>query len=170
MTFPVMPAFSAAGRMTFFAAKATSSDSIEHSKDGMTNKIQWEAIKWHEDMAPSRSPIHFTKSLSSQPLLKQSGPSSWTPKRGPASTRALNTFSYLTGISRCAWCAVGNQFSRPRRTRIRGGVRTHDADRLVRRSEGFRGLSRMDPVRRDGRPSLSPTREPAKNWTSTPRG
>ena len=29
----------------------------------MTNKIQWEAIKWPEDMAPSRSPIHFTNEL-----------------------------------------------------------------------------------------------------------
>jgi uncharacterized protein YndB with AHSA1/START domain len=29
----------------------------------MTDKIQWEAIKWPEDMAPSRSPIHFTNEL-----------------------------------------------------------------------------------------------------------
>ena len=26
-------------------------------------KVQWEAIKWPEDMAPSRSPIHFTNEL-----------------------------------------------------------------------------------------------------------
>jgi hypothetical protein len=26
----------------------------------MTEEIQWEAIKWPEDMAPSRCPIHFT--------------------------------------------------------------------------------------------------------------
>jgi uncharacterized protein YndB with AHSA1/START domain len=29
----------------------------------MTDKIQWEAIKWPEDMAPSRCPIHFTNEL-----------------------------------------------------------------------------------------------------------
>jgi uncharacterized protein YndB with AHSA1/START domain len=29
----------------------------------MTDNIQWEAIKWPEDMAPSRSPIHFTNEL-----------------------------------------------------------------------------------------------------------
>jgi uncharacterized protein YndB with AHSA1/START domain len=29
----------------------------------MTEKIQWEAIKWPENMAPSRSPIHFTNEL-----------------------------------------------------------------------------------------------------------
>jgi hypothetical protein len=29
----------------------------------MTDKIQWEAIKWPEDVAPSRSPIHFTNEL-----------------------------------------------------------------------------------------------------------
>ena len=29
----------------------------------MTEKIQWEAVKWPEDMAPSRCPIHFTNEL-----------------------------------------------------------------------------------------------------------
>jgi uncharacterized protein YndB with AHSA1/START domain len=29
----------------------------------MAEKIQWEAIKWPEDMAPSRCPIHFTNEL-----------------------------------------------------------------------------------------------------------
>jgi hypothetical protein len=29
----------------------------------MTNKIQWEAIKWPEDIAPSHCPIHFTNEL-----------------------------------------------------------------------------------------------------------
>jgi hypothetical protein len=29
----------------------------------MVEKIQWEAIKWPADMAPSRSPIHFTNEL-----------------------------------------------------------------------------------------------------------
>ena len=29
----------------------------------MSEKIQWEAIKWPEDMAPSRCPIHFTNEL-----------------------------------------------------------------------------------------------------------
>jgi hypothetical protein len=29
----------------------------------MTDKIQWEAIEWPEDMVPSRSPIHFTNEL-----------------------------------------------------------------------------------------------------------
>jgi len=29
----------------------------------MTENIQWEAIIWPEDMAPSRSPIHFTNEL-----------------------------------------------------------------------------------------------------------
>jgi uncharacterized protein YndB with AHSA1/START domain len=38
-------------------------DSIEHPENDMTNKIQFEAIKWPEDMAPSRSPIHFTNEL-----------------------------------------------------------------------------------------------------------
>jgi uncharacterized protein YndB with AHSA1/START domain len=32
-------------------------------EDDMTEKIQWEAIKWPENMAPSRSPIHFTNEL-----------------------------------------------------------------------------------------------------------
>ena len=29
----------------------------------MTERIQWEAIRWPEDMAPSRCPIHFTNEL-----------------------------------------------------------------------------------------------------------
>jgi hypothetical protein len=29
----------------------------------MTEKIQWEAIKWPEDMVPSCSPIHCTNEL-----------------------------------------------------------------------------------------------------------
>ena len=29
----------------------------------MTDRIQWEAIEWPEDMAPSRCPIHFTNEL-----------------------------------------------------------------------------------------------------------
>ena len=29
----------------------------------MTEKIQWEAIQWPDEMAPSRSPIHFTNEL-----------------------------------------------------------------------------------------------------------
>jgi hypothetical protein len=34
-------------------------DSSEHPENDMTNKIQFEAIKWPENMAPSRCPIHF---------------------------------------------------------------------------------------------------------------
>ena len=37
----------------------SSLDSREHSEDDLTNKIQWEAIKWSEDMAPGR----FTNEL-----------------------------------------------------------------------------------------------------------
>ena len=33
----------------------------------MINKIQWEAIKWPANMAPSRCPIHFTNELEVAP-------------------------------------------------------------------------------------------------------
>jgi uncharacterized protein YndB with AHSA1/START domain len=37
--------------------------SVPNKEDDMPERIQWEAIRWPEDMAPSRCPIHFTNEL-----------------------------------------------------------------------------------------------------------
>ena len=41
----------------------TFQDQIQNSEDNVAETIQWEAIEWPEDMAPSHCPIHFTNEL-----------------------------------------------------------------------------------------------------------
>ncbi len=66
----------------------------------------FEAVRWPEEMAPSRSPIHFTNELEVEASAETIWSRSSIPKRGPASTRASNTFSSSTDMNLCALVEV----------------------------------------------------------------
>jgi len=122
-------------------------DSSEHPENDMTNKIQFEAIKWPEDMAPSRSPIHFTNELE----VAASPETIWSllvdPKAWP---------SFYPGVEHVR--LFDENESLRLGTRLETNLAGQDViasveefepitRSLVRRSEGLRslqGLSRMD--------------------------
>ena len=89
----------------------------------------YEAIKWPEDMTPSRSPIHFTNEL----VVAASPETIWSPLVDPTAWP-----SFYPGVERVQLLdgheslLLGTRFQlgRARRLRVGSGVRTDDAHRL----------------------------------------
>jgi len=60
----------------------------------------YEAIKWPEDMTPSRSPIHFTNELEVAASPERSGRCSWIRLPDPDFILALSMSNCWTGTHR----------------------------------------------------------------------